>query len=263
MTAVSRIGIVLMIAVSSDAYAQADLTGTELITMAEKVRAFVPRDQFDSPPTVSSLEGRRFSYMIEPLPKGPDNRICDGFGSWGYWPENSYLEMGMIDGTLWRNSFMSAQGPTLTLPPEGKGRPNLFHISFFSLSCTKTREKTTGTNGFGAVVEIEKSDETMVAIAVGEDTIKTIEPRWSTTLSGTEARELIKRIKLMVSGTLSIWSDGRTLVCGHDYRAPTTSFPLERMSNICAYRGMIDRFEIIDSGDGKILYTSARATDPK
>lgn len=235
----------------------APLTGEDLEALASQVRSFVPRDQFDTPPALPSVTGRRFSYIATPLERGPENEICDGYPSWGFWPQDGRLEVGATEGTGIKSDFTSGSSRMFST---GQGTSDFgTMVTFRSFRCQKTRlPGYTATNGFGAQFAVERSREVVTAIggfAMPDTSWRT---HWTTQVSGDAARQLSRNVRVRVSGTLTDWARGRPVVCGRKVSTPTTRRPYDETLDICLFNGRADLFEVLDGRTGEVLFSSPR-----
>lgn len=233
------------------------LTGDELEVLAQKVRNFTPRDEFDVPAQLPSVEGKRFTYTVTPLKRGSANKICDGFPSWGYWPEDQRLEVGASQSHGIKHDFAGATGRMF---PSGEGLSDFrTMVSFHSFRCQYARLPSyEAVNGFGASVVVEKTREDVTAIgefALPDTSWKTY---WTTEVVGEKARQLSQNIRVRISGKLEDWATGRPVVCGRKKGRPDFSLPLDTDLRICMFNGKADLFEVIDAHSGAILFASRR-----
>lgn len=235
----------------------ATLSGDDLEVLASRVRSFAPRDQFDMPPALPSVAGRRFSYTVTPLERGPDNLICDGFPSWGFWPQDGRLEVGATEGTGIKSDFASGSSRMF---PTGQGISDFgTMVTFRSFRCQKTRLGSyTATNGFGAQFTVERSREVVTAIggfAMPDTSWRTY---WTTQVSGDAARQLSRSLRVRISGTLTDWAPGRPVLCGRNVSTPSMRRPYEETLDLCLFNGRADLFEVVDSRTGEVLFSSPR-----
>jgi hypothetical protein len=244
---------IILTAMSAASSAQETLSGEQLIALIEKVRSFEPRDQFDTLPPQPSLAGKRFSYMVEPRPIGTKTN-CAGYPEWVWLPQQRKLNIS------W--------SPTLALTYTLKGRngppfpPNLFGIRnselmVRSFTCSKTNEPSyMANNAFGAQFSVEKTSEVVNAIADIEQ-LGTSPPKssWEALVSGDAARQLSASVRVRVSGTLSDWWPGVSVVCGQKQLQPTIRLPFDRTTDMCLIRGQIERVEVVDQRSGAVLYS--------
>jgi hypothetical protein len=231
------------------------LTPEQLQSMADRIRSFAPRDEFDVQPALPSLQGRRFSYTVTPLRRGPDNLICAGFPSWGYWPQEGRLEVGGTESLGMRSDFRSGNSAMFAADSEGRSP----FVTFRALRCQKTRlPNYTARNGFGAEFDISATRETVTAIGDFGDINTSWRTYWSAQTTGDAARQLSQNVRVRVSGTLSDWAPGRPLFCGTSHRLPTVDLPIDDRLSICLFRGQADLFEVIDARTGAVLFSSPR-----
>jgi|GEM_PF-4943217 len=249
----------ILLAAVATSSSQVAATETELSVMAAQIRSFTPRDKFDSLPPLPSVAGRAFSVVMAPLEGGPNNSICSGFPSWVYLPQRSHYEVGSGTVTASKSNFEGPLGPLFaTSSPR---EPSL--IKFLSFTCSHAKEPPyTTTNGFGAQVQVEKTTETVTAIAYDYDRLPSWKDYWESTTTGDAARQLAKNVRVRISGVLSDWSPGTPIMCGVSRRHPTMALPIDRTLNACLFKGRIDRFEVLNAATGELLY-SASPPEPK
>lgn len=234
------------------------MIGDELEALARHARAFSPRDQFDASPAMQSVNGKRFSYTVTPLQTGPDNVICSGYPNWGYWPQDARLEVSAGLGTGIKSNFAGKTEGRMFPSTPGVSEFSAF-VTFHSLSCEKTRLPSyTATNRFGAQMTVFKSRE--VVTAVGEFGMPDTKWKnyWTTQVSGEEARQLSRNVRIRMSGTLRDWAPGKPVLCGRKSSAPTTQLPYDETTEICMFNGRPDLFEVLDARTGKVLHASRR-----
>jgi hypothetical protein len=236
---------------------QAALSGDQLEVMANQMRAFVPRDEFDAPPSLPSVNGRRFTYTVTPLRTGPQNLICSGFPTWGYWPQDGRLEVGGTESVGIKSDYRSGNSAMFPTGSDGSGLSTM--LSFRSFTCQRTRlEGYTATNAFGAAFPIEASREAVTAIGDFAMINTSWRTYWGTQVTGDAARQLSQNVRIRFSGTLSDWAPGRPVLCGRSHRSPTVSLPIDRITDICIFKGRADLFEVIDAHTGEVLFSSPR-----
>lgn len=246
------------LAAAAPAGAQDVLDAEQLDALANQARAFVPKDEFDVAPALPSVAGKRFSVTVAPLKRGPDNLICDGFPSWGYWPQDGKLEVGAMEGTGIKSDFAAATGRMFASGAGGSDFSTF--VSFRSFRCNKVRLPSyEATNGFGAKFTVEKSREEVTAIGGFRMIDTDWKSYWSTQAVGDEARQLSQNIRVRLEGTLEDWAPGRPVLCGSKRTVPETRLPLDETLDICMFNGAADRFEVIDARTGAVLYGSTRS----
>lgn len=233
------------------------VTETELDAIALRARTFHPRDEFDAAPNLPSMEARRFSYTVSPLRTGPDNVICDGFPTWGYWQQDGRLEIGATESLGMRTDFRSGTSPLFASDAGGRSP----FVAFRSFRCQKTRLSSyTATNAFGAEFEISASREIVTAIGDFGDIDTSWRTYWSAQIAGDPARQLSQNVRVRLSGVLSDWAPGRPVVCGSAHDLPRADFPFDKTLEICMFRGQFDLFEVLDARSGEVLFSSPRSS---
>ncbi len=245
-------------ATGSNAKAQDVMTGEQLVTLVEKVRSFTPKDQFDTPPATPSMAGKRFSYVVAPLQSGPNNQICRGSPTWGYWAKDGRLEVGMSPDSALSYKMQAKQGRLFPSDMVGVGRNS--DVSFSSFTCRKIKEPSyTATNAYGAQYDIRKETEIIASVANFEPYIdKHWKTYWTTLVAGDAARELSNNIRVRISGTLEDWWAGTSVLCGFIDQSPTANLRIDRTVDICMVKGRTDHIEVIDIVSGAILYSAVR-----
>lgn len=242
----------------ANASAQEIMTTEQITALAERVKNYTPRDQFDTPPAQPSVAGKRFSYTVTPLQVGPNNMICDGFPTWGYVASDGKLDVGMTGGFALSYQMDGKTGrlfPSAVASVEKNAE-----LTFHSLTCRKVREPNyTATNGFGAKFEIHKETDVVTAIAeFGSQTDSHWHTYWETQVSGDAARQLTQNVRVRISGTLSDWWPGTAMLCGKSSMPPTIDLPLDSTLDICMMRGHADRVEVLNAATGEVLYSATR-----
>ncbi len=245
------------VGISAQTAASQPVTAAELDAIAQRVKSFRPRDEFDAPPSSPSMEGRRFSFTVTPLRTGPDNVICDGSPTWGYWQQDGRLEVGATEALAMKADFRSGSAPLFASDAGGRAP----FVTFGSFRCQKTRLPSyMANNAFGAQFEIFPSREVVTAIGDFGDVNTSWRTYWSTQISGDPARQLSQNIRVRLSGVLSDWGPGRPVVCGTKRDRPRADSPFEESLEICLFRGQFDLFEVIDARSGEVLFSSPRQT---
>ncbi|MEK7414618.1 MAG: hypothetical protein AAB263_14990, partial [Planctomycetota bacterium] len=140
---------------STASHAQEVLTGEQLSQIAEQVRSFKPRDEFDTPPAMPSLAGKRFSYTVAPLSTGTDNKICKGSPTKTFWANEGRLEVAASSGTMSPSDFVGQQRHAF---PEPADRRAWGLLDVFSFTCHYVRHPNyLANNALGAQFNIEKT----------------------------------------------------------------------------------------------------------
>lgn len=249
------LSVTLLVGSGTPAYAQETLNGEQLSALVARVKNFVPRDQFDAPPAQPSLAGKRFSYTIEPRPIGRATN-CDGHPEWLYLPAQQRLNFSWGSSLALSYALKGRNGGVF--PPNMMGLRNS-ELMFRSFTCAKTIEQNyTATNGFGAQFTIEKMTDTVSAIAdFDPPTGRRLPSSWDAVVTGDAARLLSANARIRVSGTLSDWWPGASVVCGQKRLEPTISRPIDRTTDVCLIRGQVERVDVIDERSGATLYSIA------
>jgi hypothetical protein len=243
---------IVMCAMTSPVFAQETLTGKDLAALAEKVRTFTPRDQFDLQPAQPSLAGKRFSYTIEPRPIGRATN-CDGYPEWVYLQAQRRLNFFWGASLALTYDLKGKNGPVF---PPSMSKPRNAELMFRSFTCEKSVQPTyTAFNAFGAHFTIEKTTDTVTAIADFDPLSRRMAASsWEATVTGDAARALSANARIRVSGTLSDWWQGISVVCGQKRLEPSIRLPLDRTTNLCMIRGQVEKVEVIDQRSGATLF---------
>lgn len=227
----------------------------ELKAAAEQVRAFAPKDQFEAPPPGPDWQGRRFSYVVEPVQRTPEGRHgCSGFPEWSF--GNGSLSIAARPESVLSYKLAGSNGPIFpgmrTINKSGQ-------LLLYSLDCVRDDQETyTATNAFGAQLPVSRWTEHVIAIADTDPMDFKFRTYWNKTMSGDEARSLTLNLRVRGTGTLGAWPGGRSIVCGTTNRSPTITSRTDKTLEACIFRGRIDALEFFDSTTGQTLYSVSR-----
>jgi hypothetical protein len=205
---------------------------------------------------MSSVSGKRYTYTIAPLKRGPDNLICDGFPSWSYYNLDKKLEIGDLEGLLIRRDLRLGNRIVIE---ESISSDKQF-VLFRSLRCKKENLPSyIATNAYGAKVTVFDTKETVTAIGdFGMSPDLDWKTSWSSMISGVAARTLTKNALVRISGRLENWAPGQPVLCGVVESLPRVDSPFRNTLDICLFRGRADLFEVLDSSTGSVLYSTSR-----
>ena len=103
------VGSVLFLT-GSVATAQEVMTLDQLTPIAQAAQSFQPRDQFDQPPPLPSVAGKRFSYLLPPLPGPPSRLNCSGHPRWDYDAGAGKLTFAWQSGFVLSKEFTANKG---------------------------------------------------------------------------------------------------------------------------------------------------------
>jgi hypothetical protein len=227
---------------------------------------YVPKDEFDAPPDSPSVAGKRFSYTITPSGFGNEN-FCPGYPGASYDLQQSEFFVTLNMGDLTSDYFKMNNQPVLALPRKSWHTPAFKVLGF---DCRNNKGQSyTASNAYGAKVTVEKMDITVVGIAFtgfrGENEKIWDKPdNWVKSMPADEARALSSNIKIRVTGTLGVWPNGRTLLCGAVAGfGPTIDSPSDVKTIECLYAGEPERFEVIDSATNVVLYSAEKRPTKK
>ena len=227
------------------------LSLAEINALGARVRAYKPKDEFDAAPSQPSWAGRPFVVTLNP--KAPQT-ACFGSPTWSYSAETQTLYVSPGGSDLGLAGFRGKQGVISKVLGEEWGRP----VRYFATACERvTLPSYTATNAYGASYNIDPTAQIITAIA--DDPIK---PEWPTSfklqISGPEARKLVDHLQVRWTGTLRDWKPGVAMACDTRRDGPTAASPYDRTRNLCVANGRIDKFEVIDARDGRILHSAVR-----
>ena len=223
----------------------------EINALSAKVRTYKPKDEFDAAPSQPTWAGRPFVLTLSPK---PPRMACFGSPTWSYSAETQTLYVSPGGSDLGLAGFRGKQGEISKVPGEAWGRP----VRYFATECERvTLPSYTATNAHGASFNIDPTAQIITAIA--DDPIK---PEWPTSfklqISGPEARNLVDHLQVRWSGSMRDWKSGVAMACDTRRDGPTMSSPYDRTRDLCVANGRIDKFEVIDARDGRILDSQAR-----
>lgn len=247
------------VAVPGVAVGQAPLSLEDLNAFAEEARNFKSRDQFDFAPPQRSLAGVRFSYVVEPMPL--DQKPCSGYPDWSFQAAQGKLNVGWYSGTLFTTQLRGAGGPIFPPNLRDRGRSELTYRAF---TCRTTKLPSyTATNALGAAFTIEKSVDTVAAIAdfVPMTLARRPPSSWEAAVTGDAARLLSRNVRLRVSGTLNDWAPGKSVVCGAQRLEPRITLPIDRTTEVCLIRGQITLVELFDQTSNRVLHSQSYGPD--
>jgi hypothetical protein len=231
------------------------LSAEELKAAGNAARQYVPKDQFDSPPGGPRWAGRKFSYVVEPQAWVLGARwSCAGFPDWSY-----------LDGSLTvaaRPEFVISYqltGATGPLFPGGLSAKGRNELNISSVECTRPEEASdTASNAFGAKFDVKRWTDRVVGIADTDDPDFKFRPYWKAKIEGDAARQLARGLRARISGTLSSWPGGQTVMCGTHRTTPTVSTPIDRTLDACIFHGRIEMIEFFDAATGRVHYSATR-----
>ena len=244
----------LLLLAQSAIAAPTPVTVADINALAVKVRGHKPRDEFDAAPVQPSFNGRTFVVELEPWGTKPPRIACFGSPTWSYSAETQTLYVSPGGSDLGLAGFRGKQGVISKILGEEWGRP----VRYFATACERvTLPSYTATNAYGASFNIDPTAQIITAIA--DDPIK---PEWPTSfklqISGPEARKLVDQLQVRWTGTMRDWKPGVAMACDTRRDGPTVSSPYDRTRDLCVANGRLDKFEVIDARDGRILHTAMR-----
>lgn len=230
------------------------ISATEINALASRLRAHKPNDEFDAAPSQPSWNGRSFVVTLEPWGTKPPRIACFGYPMWSYSAETQTLYISPGGSALGLAAFRGKQGVISKVPGRELGPP----VHYFATSCDRTTSPSyTATNAYGATFEIDPTAQMITAIA--DDPIR---PEWPPSfkleISGDAARTLVEHVQVRLSGTLRDWKPGVAMACDVRRDRPTASSPYDRTRDLCVANGRLEKFEVIDRRDGRVLHSAVR-----
>jgi hypothetical protein len=241
---------ICFLAIPADA--QEILSAEALVALAAPARNFNPKDQFDLPPNVPSVEGKGFNITIKPLssPKG-----CSGFAGWEY--DGQKQQFTAFAGHRYAPEKLKF-GPKIEVPKRHEWDSITLHYT--GIACEQAPPRTyRAANAFGTEMDVSVVRDRVVAIGfVTSDLYDDLkawdrDPYYKVTATGDDARKLTTSIQIRISGRLGVWPDGRTLICADETgNAPTRDFPVDWAQETCIFNGHIEKIEYLD-GNGAVL----------
>lgn len=227
----------------------ADFDLSALTQMADKVRTYVPVDQFDAGPKTGSVAGKTFAYEITPVAPKPGTRSCTSTSFWSYDQQTAELFVGAWPGHVSTSTFLNQVGPKLG--------QSIYGYKYFSFRCVRIElNPYEATSGFGAKFTVSKTRDDVLAVATPFKTDSKWRAYWSTALTADAARDLVLHLRVRVRGVLADWSPDVAVVCGKTELRATFANPRERVENLCLFNGKVQQFEVFDVRDGTVLYAS-------
>lgn len=229
----------------------------DLQRVADQVRHFKPKDEFDASPHVSDLAGRHFSVIVRPRKVGPANNICKGFPSWGYYAQKRDFEVSFGDGSILVDRFMNV--PFAAAFPQGESINSSF-LSFASFTCKHVKEGSyRASNAFGATIDVIKEKDVVIAFSAqnkpSNSPISTTN-YWSKTIAGDAARNLSEQVAVRITGVIGVWPNGQNVICGVKHGHPSLDLPYDDTLDACIFKASSLIFEVINKKTGAILYST-------
>lgn len=219
-----------------------------LHSIVDSVRNYKPKDQFDVGPNLASLIGKTFVAEVKPRPRGPQNEICPGAPSYGYWVDDGHLEISIGGGAslsrYWNGNkaIMRSSGDYLS------------HASIYSFYCDVSwGTPYQGSNSFGATTKVHVRNETFIAFGFPSSIMGRLGDYWSGKASPERARSLISNVRVRIYGEIGDWNYGRPILCGVQTDEPKLPAAIETNYRGCFVNAAIHRIEIVDIASGSVL----------
>lgn len=203
----------------------------------QKFRNFVPKDQFTAAPDFATLNGRDFQVDIPLRPSGAPNQICTGTPFYGYSTEKNTLRIVYDDGESSVESVATALRP----------------LPRFTFDCEVGHTKEMAGNAFGAVREINVTHELYNALEASNLPGAFVPRYLDFSMNGNSARDLVKVLRLRVTGTIEQWGDGTMIKCENRSSPATIQMPEETDKDFCAIKAHITRVELINISNGSVF----------
>lgn len=238
----------------------------EMERISNQIRNHIPKDQFDTPPVISNLTGKPFLVSLSPLMRGPENSICSGYPSLGYYPNKQQLEVSYSPETILISG--SSNHPFGVAIPKKSSSSTIHFLNFVSITCDQLNSGTyNASNAFGVTTTVKKTTDRITAISdqirpeIGQYWAKN--PYWSKSVSGENARGLAESIIIRIKGEIGTWPNGSNVLCGYDHHAPKINWPYDETLDACIFKVTNLKFEVIDTRINEVLYNSTNATKKK
>ena len=256
------IGLILISSANAQEHsAPEEVIGIEqMIRAAGSLRNFKPKDEFDSPPLVSNMTGRKFSVELKVAKNG-----CGGYPSWNYFNDIGKLSVSFYGAKIVSASTFPA---FLKLFSHTPGSYSTAHdLKYISLNCTSSDQGSyIAGNAFGALTEVFKSKDVVLAISpTGTDETmygkrSNFESQWEMKVTGDEARALSTSLIMRISGTLGEWANGANIACGVDGLQANMPHPFESTFDACIFKADEFKVELIDSRSGTTIFETRNQT---
>lgn len=232
----------------------ASISIEQMIHAAGSLRNFKPKDEFDTPPMVNVMTGKRFSIELAVTREG-----CDGYPSWSYLPNSSELLVSFSGTKIVSTSTYPA---FLKLFDRAPGSYSTGHeLKYISMNCVNSDHGSyVAGNAFGAFTEVFKSKSVVLAISpTGIDESmygkrSKFDSLWKARMPGDEARALSSSLILRITGTIGQWGNGANVVCGVDGLRANMLHPFESTFDACIYKADVFRVELVDSRSGETVF---------
>jgi hypothetical protein len=226
-----------------------DLDLAALISVAEKLESFQPRDAFDDEPETGSVAGKSFAYEIAPHPYREGSIACNGEPEWSYDRQTARLTVNSNVGFVLKESYRPTTVHTLA--------PTRFGYTYYAFRCIhKSLESYEATNALGAKITVATYQDRTLAVATDMAIDDDWQSSWEASLASEDARALVPHLRVRIRGVLADWSPGVAVVCGSSDLSPTIDRPIENRVDLCLYKGKIQQFEVIDGRNVNVLYAS-------
>jgi hypothetical protein len=239
--AVANIVVFASLSLPVAAQEASSLQLVDLQSAAATVRDFKQKDVFtDSVPTKADLAGKHFEVEIVPIHAKETSIGCVGTPTWAYSSTDGFATFLIADSILAGDLSISYR--------------DLGSLNLFVLTCKQAEDTYyRATNAFGGPATVRKTRESLLAFSDGEEG-----PRgstWHSEVKGEAARSLSKSVRLRLSGQIGKWPDGSTVICGVAHRQATLDFPHEDTREACIFKTTSEYVEVIDSSDGRALFS--------
>jgi hypothetical protein len=249
--ATAAIAAILVGTAPAGAQTKADPSLVSIATLraaAEKVRTFRPKDQFDSPPDMSALVGRRFEVETAPRATGPANQICPGTPMYSY--DHPTLSI------MYNNQVLLGNFDIDVDTSDGNG---LGFFNTYAFDCAVSAGRSyVGSNAFGASAVVSVQNDRFLAFASAR-ALPSQEDTWEQTATPSVARDLARSVRVRVRGTVGKWTNGQPVECGTYVDEAKIDYPYEERQSGCFFKADIDSVDAIDSRTGNTLHVPGAA----
>jgi len=234
------------ISIGTTAHAET-VTDGQLTAATLRLITHIATDAFDAAP-VADFSGRTFVIEVPVSEFAYDTFKCQP--NWTYARDAGVLKVTVQQGLA--STYMMRRGPGA--PLIGAADQAYQFRPFVCSNAPVTKSK--GVNGFGATVDIQHHQTTVIGLSkpYRRETLS-----WSRTVTSEEGRALANALRVRMSGTVGSWGAGGSIGCVRDHTDATFSSPIEDDTTMCVVKVADLRTDLIDSRTGEVLATELPA----
>ena len=251
-----KVLIISMILLAPTVSMAETVSKAELIRAAEAVFSFVPKDQFEATPSGTELSGKSFVIVRDVNVSRKFRRRCLGGATWYYKPGSTKFSFYYGRRVLLRDYPIGELTASVVLYGLST------KVAVFELKCKFTDGGSyTASNRMGAKVTVYVGVAKFIVLAFKTTAFYYGAGNYpGITLAPNAARKLSKTLRVRITGTVGIWSNGKTILCGKRTHAPTMDIPIKITLDACFINARIDRVTFFDSSTGKVLFAEIPPT---